>query len=172
MGRSKVVSATEATLPRLKQAFLRGGRIPSLAKRLVSDTQYRLSGSDAMLWELQSNDTELVPVASAQTPIELFERIRVPVADSIVGVVIATGMPTLLGPGERHHPLAEQISGIATAWMVAAPIYAVNDPLGVLSCIRSDPAVPFTSSDLEFITFHAELLGILLSHIPDVGDGY
>lgn len=148
----------------LETVLLRWAAAARVAQRLVSETRNRLEASDAMLWTLRDEEAALIPVLSARTPRELFGQLRVPVGESVVGMVIATGMPTLIGPGDWHNPLVEQVSDIETEWMIAAPVTLCGTPSGVLSAIRSEPGNPFEPDSLENVVWQAELIGIALSY--------
>jgi hypothetical protein len=130
--------------------------------RYVDETCRLLDASDSSLWLLGDAESDLTPVASARTPEHHFAEMRTPVDDSVIGVVARTGMPTVIGPEDRHNPIAEQVSGIATAWMVAAPVHDGDRLRGVLSAIRSDVSRPFTGADLETMNWRAEVLGYVV----------
>ncbi len=137
-------------------------RVLRILQRFVTETRDTLAATDAMVWLLHDDQSILMPLASAQTPEELFTHIRIHVDDSVIGLVAQTGMPTVIGPEDQHNPLAEEVSGIATEWMVAAPVYVHGEVRGVLSAIQSDRERSFSGEDLETIAWRAELLGSVL----------
>jgi signal transduction protein with GAF and PtsI domain len=130
--------------------------------RYVRETCQAMGAADASLWLLDEAEMDLTPVASARTPEHHFSDMRTPVDDSVIGVVARTGMPTVIGPADRHNPIAERVSGIVTAWMVAAPVHERGRICGVLSAIRSDVTVPFTGADLDTMSWRAEIVGYLV----------
>jgi hypothetical protein len=140
-------------------------RRSALIARYVRETCKALGANDATLWNLIEDSSILVPAASATTSAELFPRMRTQVSESIIGIVASMAMPTLVGPEDEHNPNVDSITGVPTLWMVAAPLFIMDRVRGVLSAIQANPDKAFGREHLEQVTWHAEILGLVLSQL-------
>ena len=99
---------------------------------------------------------------------EAFEdEIEVPIAGSIVGMVLDTGQWSIIGPEDWHNPEASRKTGIRTHSMVAVPVEIDDEPVGVLSVVREhDPA--FEPEDAETVLWKATLLAAVIANASRV----
>lgn len=121
-----------------------------------------IAGDDSMLWILSQDENTLYPIATVNTDIALLDKISVPVQDSVIGMVVSTGLSTTIGPDDEYNPEVEKITGIETSTMVAVPIYVDGKEFGVLSSIRSDKENIYAAKELRLYEWYAYVLSLVI----------
>ncbi len=154
----------------LRRWLSEDARSLAVAHRFVLETRELLGAADATLWALTPDGAALIPAASALTRPELFAQMTTPVGDSVIGLVATSAMPTMIGPQDRHSPIAETVTRLPTTWMVAAPVFILDRLRAVLSAIQSDGARTFGRAELDAITWRAEILGLILAQLHSQQD--
>ena len=129
---------------------------------IVKRANNEVQGDDSMLWILSKDENTLHPLATVNTERSLLDKIQVPVDDSVIGMVVSTGMSTTIGPDDEYNPSVEQITGIETATMVAVPIYVDGKEFGVLSSIRSKADEVFAAKELKLYEWYAYVLSLVI----------
>jgi hypothetical protein len=80
----------------------------------------------------------------------------------VVGTVASNGLATSIGPGDFHNPSIDELTGLRTRAMVAAPVLVRGKIVGVVSAINPTGGGLFSAGDLERISWKAYLIGLVL----------
>jgi len=134
-------------------------------RRLLQDVVDLCRSTAATYWEATEDGCHLLAAVDLGPEAERLEGLRVPVAGSLVGMVLCTGLPTAVGPDAAYHPAAMEATGILTRAMAAAPVRVAGRTVGVLSTINPTEGDRFGPGDLERVQWQAFLLGCLLEHL-------
>ena len=140
-----------------------------LLREVVDDCQ----ASEASVWELRPETGELELVLNIGPARERIVGLRVPISESVVGLVATIGEATSIGPGERRHPLVDERAGTETTAMIAAPIVTRAGAVGVISAINpittdsgaaDSAATLFSPEQLETLRWKAYVAGLIFEH--------
>ncbi|KAF0245648.1 MAG: hypothetical protein FD180_1426 [Planctomycetota bacterium] len=148
-------------LPR--RADIRGARLAAAGRRLLRSVVRECGGMEATLWALSATGKRLEAALNVGATPEVVERSSVPVADSVVGMVAATGIAAVIGPGHGHNTSVDRKTGTATRAMAAAPVTVAGELAGVVSVINPKRGREFRASVLETLSWKAQLLGRLIA---------
>jgi len=141
---------------------LQSPRLRPAVARVLGEVCERLLSEEASLWCVSANGTHMDLAVNHGGEQALLECLSVPVSESVVGLVQATGMATAIGPGDAHHPGVDAATGGTTMAMVAAPVPGPEGLLGVLSAINPRHGGRFSGEDLARLSDAARRLGALL----------
>ena len=133
-----------------------------VGRRLLAEVVADLEVFDAALWVLSEDGLQLECALHAGETDAVIEQLSVPVADSVVGVVASTGVPSCIGPGDPHNRTIDAMTGIETRAMAATPVYVGEKRCGVLSVVNPRNKEVFSTADLERVQWKAYLLGLLV----------
>ena len=124
------------------------------------ETRHRVCAGET-LWTIAEDGTSLEGALNHGATPDVVERMSVPVAESVIGLVASTGVPTSILPGDPHNAAVDRATGTRTAGMAAAPVSVRGTLAGVLSAINSRRGA-FDAADLDALAWKAYLMGLVL----------
>lgn len=139
------------------------GAIKDLVRRLLSEAAGEIGAAGAMLWLLSEDETHLEGTVSHGPTPDILEQVRVPVAGSVVGMVVSNGLGATIGPRDYHNPEVDRLTGVKTDAMIAVPLYVRGKLRGVISAINPVSGGLFGAADLERLSWKAYLAGLVLA---------
>ena len=136
-----------------------------VARRLLGEAVIACRSTEAAIWLLVKEGDHLVAFANVGQAAERLEGLLVPVAGSLVGLVLGSGQPTVLGPDAPYHPAAAAVTGLRTEAMAVSPVRCHGKVIGVVSTINPTDRTLFGPEDLEALQWTAFLMGCALEHL-------
>lgn len=117
---------------------------------------------EATLWLLDASGERLNATLNHGPKRDILETMSVPIAGSVVGLVVSTGIATCIGPSDRHNTSVDEATGNVTRAMAAAPVVIAGQVVGALSTINPRARLLFDSADLAGIESAAHELSEML----------
>lgn len=155
-------------LPSIDIAFCRRPNVERYILRLQRDLVARTASLESTLWLLNGDGTALTPAVNCGEQRRIVESVpAVPVGRSVIGWVATSGESRAIGPADsaQQHPTTAETSGIPVEAMAAAPVRWHGEVQGVLSVINPTSAETYSRDDLDDVTWHAYLLGLILEDL-------
>jgi len=138
--------------------------VAAAARRVIEEAAADTNASAATLWVVSQDGRHMEGALSCDPKAAILESATVPVNDSIVGMVAATGLGTAIGPDEKYNRSVDARTGVPTVAMVAVPVHVGEALCGVLSAVnpRTGHAPLFDGRDLQVLHAKASALGAIL----------
>ena len=153
-----------ATPPKpLSREDCQQGAAKDLVRRLLCEAAGETGASEATLWLLSKDEAHLEGTINHGPTPAILEQARVPVTDSVVGLVASNGLAASIGPQDYHNPEVDRLTGVATGAMIAVPVYVRGKLRGVISAINPKGGGLFEAVDLERLSWKAYLAGLVLA---------
>jgi len=144
------------------RASCRREPVAGLVRRLLSEAAEAVSAPGAALWLISDDGQGMEGAVSSGAASDVIESASVPVSQSVVGTVASNGLATSIGPDDFHNPSIDELTGLHTRAMVAAPVLVRGKIVGVVSAINPNGGGLFSAGDLERISWKAYLIGLVL----------
>ena len=146
----------------LDRAWCQQEPLVSRIRRLLSEVAEDCKGEEATFWVMSENGEEIHGAVNHGECSQAMEELTVPVSDSVVGMVAATGQGACVGPDDKMNPLAYEKTGKKVTAMVAVPVYVNGLLIGALTAINPQGGGLFGSDELGEMEWKAWLLGLIL----------
>ena len=140
-------------------------RIATPARAVLAEAAAACDAAAATFWVISSDGLHMEGALSTDAQSHLLESATVPVADSVVGMIAATGLGTTIGPQDRHNPSVDRQTGVPTTTMAAVPVHVDGVLCGVVSAVNRRGGALFDRHDLRKLEAKAEQLGVILRSI-------
>lgn len=141
----------------------RQGAARELVRRLLAEAAGETGASEATLWLLSEDHAYLEGTVNHGPTPAILEQARVPVTDSVVGLVASNGLAASIGPEDYHNPEVDRMTGVRTGAMIAVPVYVRGKLRGVLSAINPSGGGLFAADHLERLSWKGYLAGLVLA---------
>jgi hypothetical protein len=138
-------------------------RTARLVRRLLAEAAAAVTAPGAALWVVSDDGLRMLGAVSDGPASDVLENVAVPVADSVIGMVATNGLATSIGPEDYHNPSVDDLTGLQTRSMIAAPVYRAHRLIGVISAINPAHGGLFSADDLERLSWKAYLIGLVLA---------
>lgn len=139
------------------------GKLESSGRAILAEVVRDLSAAEATLWILSDDGQYLKGTLNHGPARDEIERITVPVARSIIGMVASTGVGACCGPDAPYNRAVDQATHVTTTSMVATPVLVRGRLCGVVSAINAGGGGMFTGNDLKNLQWKAHLLGLMIA---------
>jgi GAF domain-containing protein len=134
-----------------------------LVRRLLTEAAEAVSAPGAALWMVSEDWSTLDGTLATGPGGTVIESAAVPVDESVVGMVAGNGLATSIGPDDFHNTWIDELTGLHTRAMVAAPVLVRGQVVGVVSAINPGGGGLFSADDIERISWKAYLIGLVLA---------
>jgi hypothetical protein len=131
-------------------------------RQVLAEAAAACNAAAATLWVVSPDGLHMEGAVSTDAQAHVLESATVPVADSVVGMIAATGLGTTIGPQDPHNPSVDRQTGVPTTTMAAVPVYVGGALCGVVSAVNRRDRALFNRLDLQVLESKAEQLGMLL----------
>ena len=132
-------------------------------RQLLADTVKELRCAESTIWMISPDGLHLEGAINHGPTVDVVERISVPAANSVIGLVAEQGLAKAIGPADWHNPSVDEATGTATLAMVAAPIDVEGVRAGVLSAINPTAGGVFEGPALRILIEKADQAGKILA---------
>ena len=138
------------------------GRAAGLGRRILDETVGQCRAKEATFWLLSEDGQGMEGTLNRGQSAQILEKICVPLADSVVGMVASNGLAVSIGPDDYHNRAVDELTQMKTDAMIAAPVHARGQLCGVLSAVNPVDGGLFSPKDLETLSWKAYLMGLVL----------
>jgi GAF domain-containing protein len=138
--------------------------IAAIVRRLLGEAAIAVGATGVTFWVLSDDGQQMVGALSTGPASNMLESASVPVNESVIGTVATNGLATSIGPADFHNPSIDELTGLHTRAMVAAPVLLRGKIIGVISAINPSGGGLFSASDLEAMSWKAFLIGLVLEN--------
>jgi GAF domain len=137
--------------------LLRKNSSKKMIGRLVREASQELEVDSVVLWSITDDDQWVDSQISAPKGKLSQANIRHETANSVFGMVEATGFSILLGQDDSGD--LDLMGGTSLALV---PVFYTDEIIGMLSAGRLDSSVPISDADLERLEWKAALISTVL----------
>jgi diguanylate cyclase (GGDEF)-like protein/PAS domain S-box-containing protein len=137
--------------------------LDEVLRRIVEAGVYLTDAEEGFLALLDERSGQLYLRAAKNLDQEAIETMRLPVADSLIGQVMRSGLPLRTSRGEED-PRLKVTTGYLVQNLLHVPILSRDQALGVLSVDNRLSKRPFTDSDESQLTSLADYAAVAIEN--------
>ncbi len=134
-----------------------------LLDRIVEAAVYMTQADEGILFQYVEQKHELIPLALRNVAVESLDRLRLPVADSLVGQVVRSGKSLRLHRGMTDEPIAITATMVVQATL-QTPLQVGDRIIGVLVVNNRRSNRAFSDSDQYLLAALADYAAIALEN--------
>lgn len=131
-------------------------------RRLLEEICRECRAEESTLWCLSEDGQALEGALNIGACPEVVEALAVPVGESVIGLVVASGQAAAIGPGDDYNRSVDEATGVTSRAMIAAPVYLGERRSIVVSAINPEDRERFPAEALEILRWKAYLLGLVI----------